>query len=194
MELTKQPETEMEYWDTIESLGGFAWQMNHDLADGRITDPKGGIAKDIVDARKISDRLVTELGEKFGVIHPKDCPRVESGQEKPPAPEGKIYYWDWYHKMKTESYQREYEGIICSACPFSEGVERMIATSGRIPCRLFQGSMSRLRAPHVCGMISWGGLTEEQLFLQIRTEKGEDALVAFKAKMEKLLSVAPAAT
>lgn len=40
MELQKQPETEMEYWQAIEMLGGFAWSMNHDLALSRWKDPR----------------------------------------------------------------------------------------------------------------------------------------------------------
>jgi len=188
MELTKQPETELEYWVAIEELGGFVWRMNHDLGDGRIEDPTGKIDQAIASAREISERLVTELS-RFGVIHPKDCPEVPLGQKPPPAPEGKIYHWDWYKKMKTESYQRAYDGIICSACPFSKGVEHMIALGGVIPCSVFHGMLYRLRAPHACGMIDgrFNFWTEAMLSKRIRHRKnGKAILAAFRAKRAEL--------
>ena len=182
MELQKQPETEMEYWQAIEGLGGFIWSTNHDLADGRIQDPSGGMDRDIQDARQISTRLVSELGEKFGVIPPQDYPKVELGQKPPKAPKGKKYYWDWYKKMKKLAYSIDYEKIICSACPFSEGVERMISLGSQIPCGAFGGCLYKLRAPYLCGMLdtkSWG---EEELRQEIIRKGGEAALVRFRIK------------
>jgi hypothetical protein len=188
MELKKQPETELEYWGAIEALGGFSWRMNHDLSDGRIDDPSGSIDQDIGSARKIQETLVAELTEKFGVIHPKDCPQVEIGQKQPPAPEGKIYYWDWYEKMKKEVYHLEYEAMICSACPFSEGVDKMISLGGVVPCSVFCGMMYHLRAPHICGMTtrSSGDWSDTQLYTEILEKHGKEALVAFFAKEKEL--------
>ena len=186
--LKKQPETELEYWEIIDCLGGFIWQMNHSLAHGRIVDQDGSIKKEVDRARELSDRLVAELGEKFGVIHPKDCPRGENGQDPPPAPDGQVHYWDWYKRMKAEVYQREYDAIICSACPFSEGVGQMISLGGAIPCGVWPGSLYKLSAPHICSMVKhhvcdW---TEETLFSEILAKHGETALAIFKAKLEKL--------
>lgn len=189
MELKKQPETELEYWETIEGLGGFIWRMNHDLSDGRIEDPTGGIDKDISDARTISDRLVRELGEKFGVIHPSDCPKMEIGQELPPAPEGKIYYWDWYKNMKAEVYKADYEKLICSACPFSEGVERMMSLGGVIPCSVFSGMIYRLLAPYACAMVRDDLWSTDRLYSEIQSQHGDDALTIFKTKEEELKSM-----
>lgn len=184
MQLKKQPETELEYWEAIEGLGGFIWSMNHDLADGRMEDSTGGIARDVNDAQTISDRLVRELGEKFGVIHPADCPKVPFGQTSPPAPEGKTYYWDWYQRMKRESYRAEYAKLICSACPFSEGVEQMIRLGGSIPCGVFRGAMYRLAAPHVCGMTrDWD---QAKLHGEILVRHGAEALAAFQRKEAEL--------
>lgn len=183
MELTKQPETELEYWVAIEELGGFIWRMNHDLADGRIEDPTGGGVREVESAQDICKRLVGELSEKFGVIPPAECPRVALGEAPPPTPEGKAYYWDWYRRMKEEAYRAEYAGLICSACPFSDGVEKMIALGGVIPCGVFSGMMYRLSAPHLCGMTGPGGLwSQEKLYELMRVRHGADALAAFQQK------------
>ena len=182
MELQKQPETEMEYWGIIEELGRFVWSMNHGLAYGRIQDPSGGIERDIQDARQIAAQLVSELGEKFGVISLQDYPKVEVGQELPKAPEGKTYYWDWYKKMKELAYSIDYEKIICSACPFSEGVERMISFGGIIPCGAFRGSLYKLRVPYICGMLTTNIWGEEELRQEIVRKGGEVALVRFRIK------------
>lgn len=182
MELQKQPETEMEYWEAIEGLGGFAWRMNHDLADERIRDPSGGIDLDIQDARQISARLVSELGKKFGVIPPQDCPKIELGQKPPKAPKGKIYYWDWYNKMKNRAYSIDYEKIICSACPFSKGVKKMISLGGQIPCGAFRGFLYRLDAPYRCGMLGIDDWSEEKFQQGIIRKGGEAALVRFRIR------------
>lgn len=185
MELKKQPQTELDYWEIIEFLGGFIWRLNHDLAAGRIDDTKGEIAQDIEDARQLQKRLVNEVGEKFGIILPENCPRVEPGKEAPPAPEGKIYYWDWYHKMKDVVYRADYEKIICSACPFSEGVEMM--KIGVIPCGIFHGAVYRLNAPYACAMFtSLDTWTEEKLCCEIFNQHGFEALKKFKTKLKEL--------
>ena len=187
MKLYKQPETEMEYWEAIEGLGGFIWRMNHDLADGRIKDPSGDVAEDVNDSRIISNRLVVELGEKFGVIHPVDCPKISLGQTPHTAPEGKTYYWDWYKRMKGESYRVEYAKLICSACPFSAGVEQMMRLGGVIPCGVFSGVMYRLDAPHICGMTrDWG---QTKLYDEIRARHGAEALATFQRKEAELKPV-----
>jgi len=186
MEIKKQPETELEYWETIESLGGFIWRMNHDLADGRIKDPTGDIDKEIAEAREISTRLIGEMDGKFGVIH---YPKVKVGQNLPPAPKGKIYYWDWYKKMKAEAYSAEYEKLICSACPFSEGIEEMINLGGVIPCSVFRGMIYRLSAPNACAMVCDKLWNKDGLYKEIQRQHGEEALTVFKKKEEKLKSV-----
>jgi hypothetical protein len=187
LKLKKWPETELEYYEIIEGLGGFIWSMNHDLGDGRIEDPEGKIDADIEEARQLSDQLVSELDDKFGVIHPRDCPEREIGEKPPPPPDGKTYYWDWYNRMQRISYEKEYEGLICSACPFSLGVEKMLTTR-TIPCSQFSGSLYRLRPPHCCGMLesACGHWTETFLYDRIFSEHGNDALETFKAKEKEL--------
>lgn len=189
MELVKNPETEMEYFEIIEGLGGFAWRMDHDLADGRVEDKTGGMDRDIQDARKISATLVSELKEKFGVIPPKECPKVEPGKKASKAPKGKIYYWDWYEKMKNLSQRIYYEKIICSACPFSGGVKKMIEMGGDIPCRKIHGILYRLGYPFECHLISFKELTPGQLYQEIMKKGGEVALTRFKIKEAGLKAV-----
>jgi hypothetical protein len=194
LKLKKQPETELEYFEVIEGLGGFSWRMNHDLADGRIEDPDGKIGAGINEIQALLEQLVSEVCEKFGVIHPKDCPKrsikdIQNDVPVPPAPEGKKYYWDWYEKQKRESYSKEYGGLICSACPFSEGLERMMTLGGQIPCGEFRGSIYHLSAPYRCEMLEnrWGdGWTQEYLFERIRREHGEEALERFRTKLQAL--------
>ena len=186
MKVEKHPQTELEYWEVIEGLGGFIWRMNHDLADGRIEDPTGSISKEISEARTISDLLVKELGEKFEIIHPNDCPKTKIGQKPPPAPEGKTYYWDWYEKTKTKAYNAEYEKIICSACPFSEGVEQMINLGGNIPCGIFTGIIHQLSAPHMCAMVDYDSWSKDKLHQEILNQHGDEALKKFKNKEAEL--------
>lgn len=192
MELKKHPETELKYFETIEGLGGFSWKMNHDLADGRIKDPDGRLGADIQQIQGVLEQLVSEVCDKFGVIHPRDCPKrnledITHDVPLPSAPEGKTYYWDWYKRIKRESYSKEYEGLICSACPLSEGLERMMALGGQIPCGKWRGSLYRLQAPHLCGMLTYGDWTETELYANIlTTEHGIEALEAFQAKLKEL--------
>lgn len=185
MELKKQPVTELEYWEIIEGLGWFIWRMNHDLADGHIEDPDGSIDHELAEAGVIQEKLVSEIGDKFNVIHSKDCPKTNFGENPPVAPEGKIYYWDWYKKMKEIFYKAEYDKIICSACPFSEGSEKMMALDS-IPCSVFNGMAYRLSAPHRCIMVSCNNWSEDQLRYEIKSKFGGKTLKTFIAKESEL--------
>ncbi|KKQ45755.1 MAG: hypothetical protein US63_C0011G0023 [Candidatus Moranbacteria bacterium GW2011_GWC2_37_8] len=183
MELKKWPETEMEYWTSIEGLGGFVWRMNHDLADGRIEESKG-MNKDLKDAQEIMEKLVSEIFIKFSVVAPQNCPRKEFDKEMPKAPEGQIWYRDWCNKMKKEAYAGAYAKIICSACPLSEGLEKYISL-GQVPCGVFSGYIYELRKPYECAMLSshW---TREKLLAEIQKEGGDDAVSAFEKKEKEL--------
>ncbi len=189
MELTKHPETEMEYWEAIEGLGGYVWSTNHALSHGRIEDPNGEVEKSLTEARELQVRLANEITEKFGVILPKDCPQVKEGEEKPLPPEGKIFYWDWYSKMKQTSYSNEYEGMICSACPFSEGVEKMIGLGGQVPCSVFHGSINRLVKPYLCAMVYVKDWTDGDLLSYVKEKGGEEVLIKFEEKLALLKSI-----
>jgi len=185
MKLNEWPNTEREYWETIEALGGFLWSMEHELCDGRIKSTPE-LERDLKDGREISEKLVSELFELFGVVAPKDCPGRRLGGEKSKAPAGMMWYWNWYDKMKTEARTEEYNVIICSACSLSRGVESFIG-SGHIPCGAFHGSMYRLRVPYQCGRLGCSdNLTREQLIEEIREKSGDEAVHAFEKKESEL--------
>jgi len=190
--LKRHPETEVEYWVSIETLGGFIWRMNHDLADGRIKDPTGGIDKDILEARKVSEQLVEELWEKFGVVSPKNCPELTlaqrmAGQKLPPAPFGMEYYWDWYYRMKKFTHDAMYENDICSACPYSRG-----NNGNGIDCGLYGGMASNLTPNYIgCLMIKEMGYwaeayTMDEFLKKLETEHGKSACNRFLVKLEAL--------
>src|SRR3989338_4240536 len=143
MEITKQPQTEVEYWKAIEGLGGYFWSTNHGLCHGHIEDKDGEVAKSIEDARKISERLAVELGEKFGVIHPR-------------------------------------------ACPFSEGLQPMIALGGVVPCGIFPGMLYKLIAPYECYMLWAEGWNTEKLYEKIVMKAGWYALMQFQKKEKEI--------
>ena len=185
MELKKHPAAESEYWEVIESLGGFIWSISHAMSHGNIDDKDGEVTKDIVEARKTQECLLTEICQKFGVIAPKDCPKTEAERTSVPAPEGKIYYWDWYKKMKEDSYLKDYEAMICSACPFSGGLQEMIDCGGSVPCNAFSGIMNRLSIPYECGML-YDHWRREDLYKKIVQKSGEEILLKFQAKEKEL--------
>ncbi|MFA6042310.1 MAG: hypothetical protein WCV85_04395 [Patescibacteria group bacterium] len=134
-------------------------------------------------------KLALEVAEKFNVILPTQMPKVENGQERPPAPEGKTYYFDWYDKCKRVFYQDLYDKLICSACPMSEGVDEFIRLND-IPCGVFPGALYHLRMNHICGMVTYGDWTTQHLHDAITKKGGEGALAAFQAK-EKALKANP---
>lgn len=188
MELKKHPETEREYWEAIESLGGYIFSTNHGLLRGHIEDPKGKVVKSIEEAKALQQQLAREISEKFGVILYQDYPKFEAGKTLPPAPAGKIYYREWYDKMKREAYSQDYEGLICSACPFSEGLDQMISMGGSIPCGVWSGTINRLRAPHLCAKVTSSDWTDETLEKEIVRKGGSKALTQFRKKKRELLA------
>jgi len=68
--------TEQELFNTIESLGGAIWYIEHEIYNGR----KGSIF-----LKELEDKIKEEVAKtkEFGV--------------NPDDPES---YWDWYNKMK----------------------------------------------------------------------------------------------
>lgn len=189
MELLKHPETEIEYWEAIESIGGFVWRMNHDASHGRF-EMTEKIEKDISDASQIMEMLVSELFVQFGVVHPKDCPRRNAEGKMPESPAGMSWYWDWYHKMKTEWNRAEYEKIICSACALCKGADAFIQ-GNTIPCTVWSGTLYQLYKPYQCAMLidSNGPWKKEKLFTKIKKVGGKEAIDKFKAKEVELRAI-----
>lgn len=182
MELTKEPVTELEHWEIIEGLGGFIWNMEHDIFNKRI-EPTELLLQEIKEAREIQQRIVNQACEKFNVVFP---PQTPFGKKAPPPPEGKTYYWPWYYKMKDISLRGQYEQMICSSCVFSRGVEEFLAMS-RIPCSLCPG-LIRLARDTDCYFVSFGKKTEEEMRERIRAEHGAEALRAYDEKKAKLMA------
>jgi len=79
--------------------------MEHGLYDGRVTDPTGKIDRKISEARNILEQLMDDVCEKFGVVLPQDYPKGRIGQTLPPAPEGKVYFLDWYKRIEKDCNQ-----------------------------------------------------------------------------------------
>lgn len=193
MELAKQPETELEYWEAIEWIGGYIWSTMHAINRGHLEDADGAIAKDVASARDIQQKLVDEIIEKFGVIHPKDCPKPKSGSGVIPAPEGKIYYWDWYHKLEREYSLIEYQKLPCSACPFSQGFEPFIS-SHKVSCTFYPDDNNEFKSHHIrrCGAVTFSlsyygeQLSIEDVCQRILQDHGPEALEAFKNKQSEI--------
>ena len=80
----------------------------------------------------------------------------------------------------------DYDNLICSACPYSKGLQKMISLDGIIPCGLFQGTIYNLRPSYLCAMISFDKYTEESFYKKIEKEHGPKALKVFQEQKEKL--------
>jgi len=188
MKLEKEPVTEMDYWQLIEGLGGLAWGINHDLADGRIDkDSKDAVITDFNEILELTGKLLSEISEKFGVIRNSNHPSSQQTETLPPLPEGEIYYWDWYKKMKKNFYTEEYSKIICSVCPLSNGLDEMVSRGGAVPCGAIRGSINRLQAPHLCGMLfDW---SREELYYEIEKKGGKRVLSKFQKKEQELKKI-----
>ena len=87
--------------------------------------------------------------------------------------------------MKDMFYKEEYDKIICSACPFSNGVEQFKIDI--IPCRIHSdGVIHSLMEPYVCGMISYRDWSEQRLYKKIFKVYGTEELRKFKEKERSL--------
>ena len=188
MQLPKQPETEREYWEAIEALGGYIFSTTHAISRGHIPD-SAEVSSSVTDAQDLSGQLVDELGEKFNVLSPP-----QSGCDPGTNTEGKEPYRDWYQRWKRTVLADEYNQLICSGCALSEGLDRFIQFGGaQIPCGPFCGAMYRLRVPFLCGMVSGQDWTEDQLHTEIRKVGGSEAVEAFQAKEAELKAAFQAA-
>lgn len=186
MDINSVTKTERKYWEEIEGLGGCIWQIRHDLSHGHLSDTDGGITKELLEFQTALDQLVAEVCDKFGVIHPKDYPKVGPDQKMPLPPKGKVYYWNWYNKNKKQYYKEIYGGMICSACPFSKGLKSMIFSGGSVPCKAINGWLRGLRKPHECGMVSYRDWNTEKLHEEIVKKGGDKSLLKFQQKEQEL--------
>lgn len=179
--------TELDYWYAIHSLGGFIWRTHHERFHGRIEDSEELLSV-YQRARAQSEQLVDELWEKFGVVHPKNCPQVKIGQKMPEAPFGMQWYWDWYDNTKELVERAVHESTVCAACPYSRGPSLSF-----VACSLFQGMLMELcpdqsscimiKRPGDSGVLDWG-VPEEEFLAQMETEHGSDAVQRWLARRE----------
>lgn len=128
-EIIAKLETEQEFWEAIEEMGGFLWRMNHDLADGRIEE-SGGISQDLVNIAEVQKSVVAEMCKRFNVVPREEEPKRDIGEELPAPPKGKVWYWQWYGRVKKKVLGAEYDTFICSKCPYSRGRKSYIASGG----------------------------------------------------------------
>lgn len=182
MQLEKQPETQEDYWEAIESLGGYIYGTSRGISKGHI-EPSDEVSGSIEDARKIQKGLVWDIYKKFGVIPPEwfNAPNDETIDRTPEEP-GK-QYWDWYREQKKLFAKKEYEKTICSACPFSEGSEKSV---DRVPCSIHPGGQMKLIFPHRCGMYDFDTFGPKKLHKKMSEEFGDEALQIFLNKEEEL--------
>ena len=179
----REPETEEDYWEIIEGLGGLGWRMNHDLADGRPWT--AGTEGSVTSIHSQLESIVLVACLKFGIIHPHQ-PEL--------TPEGTREYWEWYGGTKAKIFGNEYDRSVCSSCAMSEGKERY--DGGGVPCKLVNGFMrmhidvATTECPHVhhnqrCAR---DGRTDEPssqeaLLQMILDRHGEEAWIRMKARL-----------
>lgn len=102
----KETKTEIDYCMMIELLSFEVTIRSYDIISNRISDKSGTFRKKTTKMWKDRNKLFYIIYKKFGVISPKDCPEMRTGEEYPSPPRGKIYYWEWYKKIK-EKVQKE---------------------------------------------------------------------------------------
>jgi len=89
--------------------------------------------------------------------------------------------------MKKNFYTEEYSKIICSVCPLSNGLDEMVSRGGAVPCGAIRGSINRLQAPHLCGMLfDW---SREELYYEIEKKGGKRVLSKFQKKEQELKKI-----
>jgi hypothetical protein len=185
MELTKWPETEMEYYKEIEGLGGFIWMINHEISHGNIKNAKG-VRKDIKDAIKIQNRLLEEIVEKFGVVVPEGRGLLQPVDDLPVLPKGKEYYLNWYSRMKKEEAEQWFEKTICFACPMSNKDRQ----NNDYICKYNVNEKMVDNCPRICWAWACSSSTdfkdEDGFFKYIEKNYGEDAVLKIKKHVESL--------
>jgi hypothetical protein len=180
--------TELYLWEAITNLVNIINNLKADLTKIQIKDSEAKLKLDIKEAQELLNTLTDQVCQRFNVIHPDNCPKIEPGQKLPPPPEGKTWFWDWSERMKDIFCEMHYEKLICSACPFCLGLEEMKKRNGVHPCALFPGTLLNTELPYLCGLIAYGDWDERQLFQQISIQHGEEALQKFLAKLDELVS------
>lgn len=161
---SRRPETNIEYWLSIFALNCLMYLSAHAMVRIGCNDPRfSKVAEEHFRAKRLLERYMSEIAEKFGVI----IPAGYLPSAKRPKKSGTIPYTNWF-KETEKLAEVEYENIICSACPFNMGVLNMLN-----PDIMFN--------PTICPAIN-----EEQLMPIITQVSGEEGFKKFQAKKDEL--------
>ncbi len=187
--LNKFPETENEFFGVIEGLGGVAYFERRLVNKGEIPH-NHKTNKFISNLSAVQHFVAEKLYEKYNVISPQESPK-RGDENAQPAPEGKIYYWDWYEKTKLSYYKEQHDNIICSGCVFSGGEKQMAHSGGGIPCNRINGSMNTLWFRFECDFEKENNhfFPNETLFEALEKKGGEKAIIAYETKKDELRKI-----
>lgn len=193
LKLDPHPETELEYWEAIEGLGSAMYMNARLIRRGDIEDTDGSISQGIEDMAKFQKKLFDEICEKFGIIPFEDSPKTEAEQKACVPPDGKIFYWVWYRKLEREYSQIKYNQLLCSVCPFSQGLDAFIP-SHIVHCDFDQNVMKEFRHHHIrlCPKVAhstdFGGeeVTLEDIHSAILLNHGQEVLDVFLSKQNEV--------
>lgn len=173
----KHPETEEQYFEAIEALGAFISSTQNACGRGRLEweDVKDDLKKQ----RELQARLAQELSEKFDIVLVSNVYPKQIQMSGVAPPEGKRWYWVWYPEQRLAWLRREYDKLICSACPLSTHDMELFVRE--IPCTAFKGGLRDLIVASECYLVmtEW---TPEKLRERILEEGGSEALEVFNAK------------
>ncbi|MFC1640987.1 hypothetical protein ACFL2D_02985 [Patescibacteria group bacterium] len=184
MELVREPETELEYWEAIDGFISSSFGLGLKIQLKEMSD-EDWADQELSRMATTIERLMTEASTKFDFVPLKDCMPAEFGGEIPVIPHGKKSYWTWHHDMKRKWCEDMYSHLICSACPFSLGVTRLVMFR-TTPCAYLQvGEMSRPRHNSECGLFG-KSRTPKELYQEILDAHGVEALRTFIKKYHEL--------
>lgn len=91
----------------------------------------------------------------------------------------------WFNRMRMRFEANQYENLICSVCPYSEGARAFMEKGQSIVCKKNPKIKSLFR-PWFCGMLSFGDWTEDDLYSNMVKEFGDNAWKRFFAMMLNL--------
>ena len=168
------PQTEEEYWEVINLLGGLMFSIGH----SHDRDP--GAMKGYVEVRDRLEELVSEASKKFNFVNPYD----QSGETSPIEA---ISYQKWFNGMQEKIFSAEHDGILCSSCPNGKEYDGV-----SVPCEIFGGflkhdpkSASRCQYVDYNRRMNVGAFPSSHfdLISELRRQHGDEAV----RKMEEML-------
>ncbi|MFA6098734.1 MAG: hypothetical protein WCV50_03085 [Patescibacteria group bacterium] len=201
MEKKERRLTQLQIWFKLDDIDSFFHQLRSRAGCQWLRVSHHGsdflIKQEVERARIVYSELIAELGERFGVIPPPATQEIADYQGMHKAPAGRIYYREWYERMRAKYYEEIYRQLICSACPFSTGIGAF-TEDNRYPCRKApEEGMLMVTDLHICGMVvrkRYGkgdvGWTEQEWYDAILQEYESTRLRQVKAKQKRLIKAA----